>query len=382
MVKYTNKVKVVKGPNKGDKAINQYRVTSTTYRGQGFKVKFVEDVDNDSSCHVAKVHYKQVMERQFVPRYDKDGVSMETLREKVEYELGVLSKLSHSCIVSLEEVIDDPEHEKLYVIIEGLSGGTLMMWEEHPRACYTAAADTKASPSWFLESFGVGASPILVGPQETLVYQEEVAKFIFRQLLQAVVYMHSQGVIHKDLKPENIVLSLPVPTGNPRFVRTQSLIVETVPWEEAEGCSKEQDSNVAEGRNLWRFLEEAGFAAKIIDFNSARVTVPPDHMIFDAEGTQLFTPPECFNACSNGTLGKPRDIWSLGCVLHSMLLGRPPYYAETNMDLQMKILNSPVPLIKGVLGPEALNFLQSLLQKDPKVRITAEVALQHAWCSV
>merc|ERR1719395_215437 len=101
-----------------------------------------------------------------------------------------------------------------------------------------------------------------------------------------------------------------------------------------------------------------------MDFNSAVVAPSPDHMIFDAEGTQLFTPPECFTACQNGTMGKPRDIWSLGCVLHTMLLGRPPYYADSNWKLQLGILEKPVPLSKGVLGCDALSLLQGLLQKN------------------
>lgn len=379
MVKYTDKVKVVKGPAKGDKVINQYRVTSTTHRGQGFRVKFVED--GDKRLHAAKVFYKGVMERQFVPRYDKDGMTMETLREKVEYELEVLSKLSHSCIVTLEEVINDPEHEKLYVIMEGLPGGNLMAWDQN-RACYAVACDAKASLSWCAESFrsGPGTAPIPTDPQETLVYQEEVAKYIFRQVLEGVVYMHSQGVIHKDLKPENIVLSLPVPTGNRSFVRAQTLVGEMAPLEEAEGCSREKEIDVAECKNFWHLLQEAGFAAKIIDFNSAVVAPSPDHMIFDAEGTQLFTPPECFTACQNGTMGKPRDIWSLGCVLHTMLLGRPPYYADSNWELQLGILEKPVPLLKGVLGCDALSLLQGLLQKNSEARITTEAALQHPWC--
>lgn len=83
---------------------------------------------------------------------------------------------------------------------------------------------------------------------------------------------------------------------------------------------------------------------KLIDFNSAVQTCPPDLLIYDAgnlnsihsiisqisssEGSRHFTPPECFSVKdgnSNSVLGQPRDIWSVGCLLYTLVCGELPF---------------------------------------------------------
>ncbi|OLP72797.1 Serine/threonine-protein kinase ppk34, partial [Symbiodinium microadriaticum] len=63
----------------------------------------------------------------------------------------------------------------------------------------------------------------------------------------------------------------------------------------------------------------------------------PDFLIYDAQGTQQFTPPECFDG-QVSIKGKPRDMWSLGCVLFVLAFGQCPFWAESNFELQLKII--------------------------------------------
>ncbi|CAE7549077.1 WARS1 [Symbiodinium natans] len=113
----------------------------------------------------------------------------------------------------------------------------------------------------------------------------------------------------------------------------------------------------------------------------------PDFFIYDANGTQLFTPPECFDGPLGGQCmgikGKPRDMWSLGCVLFVLAFGHCPFWAESNIELQLMIIQAELQLPEG--GPGSHEFRQlvtSLLSRDPTARPSARALRQSPWLTL
>lgn len=380
-VRFTTSAHCTKDQATRQKTVNQYKLLAEIGRGTFCtKVKWAEDLEGRT--YAVKLFARGVLERRVVPSFDEHGASTTSLRERIAQELQILGSISHRHIVALEEVINDPEHDKLYVILEGLIGGQLLSWSRKCEA-YSAASETSAVRRLWGDSvrWGAGAVP---ERREVAVYQESVARLLFRQVLGAVAYLHEQGIIHKDLKPDNLLLSLPMPVADPRFVRLLSLQAWPCVAESQESPRAQSDADPASplaggssDGDLQALLNTALLAAKIADFNTAAVRPQPDCLIYDAEGTQLFTPPECFQDHPKGIRGKPRDMWSMGCVLFTMLVGRCPYWAAENIMLQFSITQDALVVPSGVISPQAEDLVRSLMCRDPIGRPTAVVALEH-----
>jgi len=301
-----------------------------------------------------------------------------------------VGSLKHRHIVTLEELIDDPNCEKMYVVFEGLAGGQLMDWNSDIFA-YTLSSNSAVVREHWGDSVVFDGAKARALEGETAVYTEPAARYLFKQLVEATAYLHEKGVIHKDIKPDNIMLSLKVPGADPRFARVLSIeewpaVVEQHAQQapaEAEGDAPQgpqgQQNHSADLCNLNELLSKFALTAKIGDFNTAAVCPQPDCLIYDAEGTCQFTSPECYENSSAGVRGKLRDVWSLGCVLFTMLFGRCPYWAEQNMALQLMIMYENLVIPEGIISEQAQDLIGTLMRKDPNSRPFASSVLDHQW---
>ena len=163
-------------------------------------------------------------------------------------------------------------------------------------------------------------------------YSEADAATLMRTLVSAVRAMHSVGVIHRDLKPENLVFASPA-----------------------------EDAPV-----------------RITDFGLARVDGWPDVHKF-LVGTPGYVAPEVLakrlytGAC---------DIWALGVILYVLLVGYPPFYAETNRELFEIIKRGQFYFHEefwGRISVEAKDLVRRMLVVDPAKRLTADQILSHEW---
>lgn len=139
-------------------------------------------------------------------------------------------------------------------------------------------------------------------------FEEEEARRLFSQLVDAVAYLHSQGVVHRDIKPENVLL-------------------------DAEG------------------------SVKLIDFGAAHIG---PHASPTLVGTPAFMAPEV--AMRKRHDGKPTDVWSLGVLLCN-LLGSQPFNAKNMTALRHEIAHG-LPMLPRASAP-AISLLKKLLCKDP-----------------
>ncbi|SBT37324.1 protein kinase 5 [Plasmodium ovale wallikeri] len=160
------------------------------------------------------------------------------------------------------------------------------------------------------------------------------AKSFLLQLLNGIAYCHEHRVLHRDLKPQNLLIN-------------------------------------REGE------------LKIADFGLARAFGIPVRKYTHEVVTLWYRAPDVLMGSKK--YSTPIDIWSVGCIFAEMVNGRPlfPGVSETDQLMRIfKILGTPNsknwPNLKG-LDDSGIDLLSKMLKLDPNQRITAKQALEHAY---
>ena len=165
---------------------------------------------------------------------------------------------------------------------------------------------------------------------------------ILRQLLEGVEYLHSMGIVHKDLSPVNICLS-----HYPSTVFS--------PCHHPVAVSSRRSRARTSAPRL-----------TIIDYSLSEEGME----VYDSHGSPYFSPPEVFDRppCAGGA----RDIWSVGAVALCMLQGWLGWWVGTGLDYEMRLLSmGEVQVPEGAHAP----LLRSMLSLEPSKRPTASEAL-------
>ena len=117
-------------------------------------------------------------------------------------------------------------------------------------------------------------------------------------------------------------------------------------------------------------LIDFGFATKCSDRTKLKGKI----------GTPYYVAPEVIT----GTYGKEWDMWSIGIMTYFMLVGDPPFNAESDNELFENITTDHVyynPKDWKLISSEWKDFVQRLLCKNPEKRMTAKEAVVHPWIS-
>ncbi|XP_050310186.1 serine/threonine-protein kinase fused isoform X2 [Anthonomus grandis grandis] len=155
---------------------------------------------------------------------------------------------------------------------------------------------------------------------------EDKVKQIVWDLVSALYYLHSNRVLHRDLKPQNILLDL---------------------------------------KNR----------AKLCDFGFARNMSTGTHVLTSIKGTPLYMAPELIDELP---YDYNADLWSLGCIIYELLMGTPPFCTNSILHLIRKIKTEQIKW-PTFLSPECTSFLKGLLQKNPSKRLTWNQILNHSF---
>ncbi|EZF32042.1 CAMK protein kinase [Trichophyton interdigitale] len=167
------------------------------------------------------------------------------------------------------------------------------------------------------------------------------AAVIIRQVVIALVYLHGQNIVHRDIKPDNVLMT-----------------------------SLSNGSRVI-----------------LTDFGCARYLNPKKSRMASVMGTLEYTAPEMGQGCHKQTKGytKSVDLWSLGCLTVVLLTGGSPfsdsvtgkYCGKLAKQCNLAVLEQDEDW--KCVGDRAKHFVRGLLVLDDKQRMTAEQALNHDW---
>ncbi|KAL3524521.1 hypothetical protein ACH5RR_017355 [Cinchona calisaya] len=224
----------------------------------------------------------QTVAMKFIPKHGKSDKDIHNLRQEIE----ILRKLKHENII---EMLDSFESPQEFCVVTEFAQGEL----------FEILEDDKCLP-------------------------EEQVQAIAKQLVKALHYLHSNRIIHRDMKPQNILIG-------------------------------------------------AGSVVKLCDFGFARAMSTNTVVLRSIKGTPLYMAPELVR---EQPYNHTADLWSLGVILYELFVGQPPFYTNSVYALIRHIIKDPVKYPDS-MSPSFKSFLKGLLNKVPQSRLTWPTLLEH-----
>ncbi|XP_056640231.1 serine/threonine-protein kinase GL21140 [Diorhabda sublineata] len=217
--------------------------------------------------------------------------------DMIENEVKILRKVDHPNIMSL--ITDADTKNILYLVCEYVTGGDLF-------------------------------DQITIAQK----YSEEQAALMINNLVSALAYLHSINIVHRDVKPENLLVEL--------------------------------DDN---------------YRVKLLKLGDFGLACEVTRPLYTVCGTPTYVAPEIL---TESGYGLKIDVWAAGVILYILLCGYPPFVSQDNDQEKLFdcILSGQYEFPEEYwqdVSSSAKELIQNMLQLDPELRFSAEDVLDHPW---
>ncbi|KAK9691396.1 hypothetical protein RND81_09G194700 [Saponaria officinalis] len=192
---------------------------------------------------------------------------------------------------------------------------------------YLGSLKTRSHLHIILEYVENGSLANIIKPNKFGPFPEQLVAHYIAQVLEGLVYLHEQGVIHRDIKGANILTT-------------------------KEGL------------------------VKLADFGVATKLTEADVNTHSVVGTPYWMAPEVIEMSG---VCAASDIWSVGCTVIELLTCVPPYYELQPMPALFRIVQDENPPIPDGLSVDMSDFLRLCFKKDARQRPDAKTLLSHPW---
>ncbi|KAF8934414.1 hypothetical protein BGZ47_010380 [Haplosporangium gracile] len=215
-------------------------------------------------------------------------------------EVAILKKLHHPNIVKLYEVLDVSAEDSMYMVFEYCEKGVLM--------------------------------PVSLTEKYENVFSDAECRDVFQQMILGIEYLHEHDIIHRDIKPDNL-------------------------------------------------LRSGDGTVKIVDFGvSEMFNKKGDDLTKKSAGSPAFMAPELCRHDHGEVSGRATDVWSMGVTLYCIRYGTLPYVSESILEMHRVIREEDYQIPnEETEDPRFVALIHKLLEKDPAKRITIEQLRVDPW---
>lgn len=273
-------------------------------QGRDGSYALLEVIGKGAYGTVYKGIWREVGRHVAVKRVSRHRLSPDE-KSALQTEIHLFKNLNNPHIVTYIEAVDNPDSAYLDIVMEYVEGGSL---------------------------FSVIKSIRKSLPKPAHIFDESVVADFIRQVVLGLRYLHKQGVVHRDIKGANILIT--------------------------------KESHV-----------------KLADFGVASTKPSADLSTsspMEVAGSPNWMAPEIINLEGYSTAS---DIWSLGCTTVELLTGFPPYHELADFTALFRIVQDDCPPIPPNLSADCEDFLRKCFNKDVNTRASTDDLLVHRWLS-
>ena len=236
----------------------------------------------------------------------------EDLKRYFDNEISILKEINHPNIIKLIDVKENSNY--IFIILEYCNGGNLQSFLDK-----YVKENNKGLP-------------------------EEIVQYLMKQIIEAFKYLHNKGIMHRDIKLENILINY-------------------------------ANENDKKNNNIMRAT------IKLIDFFFSK-RLKKGELTYTTIGNPINMSPIILKKLYGNTntrkvgYGIKEDIWSLGSIFYTLLIGKSPFDAE-DMDELVENIEKGIYKIPSTLSKEAVSFMNSMLQYDSEKRLNIDELSGH-----
>ena len=309
----------------GNKYYNEYKFIKFLGSGAFSKIELVE---KDGEKYAMKIIDKEFLKSQKNMEFDQNGnLVINTSLENALKEIAILKKTNHPNIIRLYEIMYCKKNKKIYLILEDCEHGDLMFYDDE--------SNKFTVNNYIIENKN------RKDKNKDYYTNKEIHKFL-NDIISGIYYLHTNGIIHRDIKPNNILL-------------------------DKDNNCKITDFNVS---TILENLKDDKIGAKICSADHFR---PPEACNFNNDEEQKDNINK--EKKKDDFRGKPIDIWALGVTAYILAYNKFPFESETDslFELYEKISKAQYEIPEFPKRSETIkNIIKSCLEKDPNKRITIE----------
>ncbi|EAS00652.2 Serine/Threonine kinase domain protein (macronuclear) [Tetrahymena thermophila SB210] len=382
----------------GKKTINEYRFIKKLGQGTFAKVKLAISSTTQKQYAIKIFYRSQLLKKTYTVINSEGKQVIKNAFQNLMREISIMKLIWHPNAIKLYEIIQNRQNDKIYLVMEYASQGQLMDWDSKmniftrnnylfatnltsPRSEFSLLNSQQSNHQTYLQS------PSLISiPQQQSISQyqkacldiksnideedsvdEEQIRMIFRQCVKGLSYLHSNNIIHRDIKPQNILIS------KCGMVKLSDFGISTIVGDEEENLQNQDGT--------YHFQPPEFFAKEVKTQNNSNYSFLP--------GT--------FNPLRKSKNGKEQaqkiayriericrlkqaDVWALGVTLYALVYKRLPFYHNNLQQLFHLIEKGNLVFpSKPKISPGLQNLIQGMLEKDFEKRLTLEDIQKNFW---
>ncbi len=258
----------------------------------------------------------------------------------------------------------------------------IMMRLKHENITQLHELYETSNSQWFIMELA-NAGTLQTALAEEVNYTEELVAGLFKQVLSGVKHLHDMGIVHRDIKMENILCSLVVSSS---FCFSFSRIAYILNYHH---FLHHHFQNNSDGKKEYKTkLADFGLSA-VVGLHTYQDSVKLNkekksyNRLRDVWGTKEYLAPEVYKKA----YGPQVDVWSLGCVLYELLTGLVAFPQREHFisTIEKYMLNGGKDIRRAYqlrpqfqeLSAEAQDLINHMLKLNPKQRYSIQECLRH-----